>query len=331
MTHSKRFASRLVRVGAWPQPARCLRAANSRLPIIVALTLAALAGCNKPAEPKAIWCETGTAPGQVVYPRAITYSPGDDSYFIIDRVAHVQHLDHDGKYLNGWRMPEWKNGKPVGVSVGPDGNLYVPDTHYHRVVVYSPQGLLLRQWGKEGTGPGEFIYPTDVAFDTHGHIFVSEYGDNDRVQVFDNAGNRLYAFGKFGNGDGEFSRPQSMVIDGDNIYITDACNHRLVVFKTDGTFVRNMGSCGSGLGQFRFPYGLDEDAEGRLVVCEFGNNRVQLIDKETGKGLKTWARPAASRARWPTPGASALTSTTASSPSMPATTGCRCSSFKKMP
>jgi len=23
-------------------------------------------------------------------------------------------------------------------------------------------------------------------------------------------------------------------------------------------------------------------------VCEFGNNRVQLIDKETGQGLKTW-------------------------------------------
>ena len=30
------------------------------------------------------------------------------------------------------------------------------------------------------------------------------------------------------------------------------------------------------------------DSKGRLVVCEFGNNRVQLIDKETGKGLGTW-------------------------------------------
>lgn len=200
----------------------------------------------------------------------------------------MQHLDHDGKYINGWQMPQWKNGKPVGVSVGPDGNLYVPDTHYHRVVVYTPEGTLLRQWGSEGTEPGQFIYPTDVAFDTQGHIFVSEYGDNDRIQVFDKSCKRLYAFGKFGNGDGEFSRPQSMVIDGDKVYVTDACNHRICVFKTDGTFVRNMGSCGSGLGQFRFPYGLDEDAEGRLVVCEFGNNRVQLIDKQTGAGLKTW-------------------------------------------
>src|SRR5207247_37636 len=75
------------------------------------------------------------------------------------------------------------------------------------------------------------------------------------------------------------------VIDHDLVYITDACNHRLNVFKTDGTFIRNMGSTGSALGQFRFPYGLDEDKGGHLIVCEFGNNRVQLIDKETGKGL----------------------------------------------
>jgi hypothetical protein len=30
------------------------------------------------------------------------------------------------------------------------------------------------------------------------------------------------------------------------------------------------------------------DSDGNLIVCEFGNNRVQLIDKKTGRGLKTW-------------------------------------------
>jgi DNA-binding beta-propeller fold protein YncE len=263
--------------------------------VYTALLLAAATGaasCSDPRQPKEIWCETGTGPGEVVYPRAITYSPKDDSFYLIDRVARVQHLDHDGKYLGEWRMPDWKIGKPVGVSVGPDGNVYIPDTHYHRVVVYSPDGRLLRQWGEEGKGPGQFIYPTDIAWDSKGRLFVSEYGDNDRVQVFDPAANPpklLYQFGRFGNGDGEFSRPQSMVIDKDDtVYITDACNHRLVVFKSDGTWLRNMGAVGSGPGQFRFPYGLDQDHEGRLIVCEFGNNRVQMIDKKTGRGLGTW-------------------------------------------
>jgi len=247
-----------------------------------------LCGCSRPSHCVLTWCDTGWGDGQVVYPRAITYAPADDSFFIVDRLARIQHLDHEGKFLNGWRMPQWQQGKPVGLAIGPDGNLYVPDTHYNRVVVYSPQGRLLRQWGSFGREHGQFIYPTDIAFDSQGRIFVSEYGDNDRVQVFDSAGAWLYQFGGFGRGDGEFSRPQSLLIDGDLVYITDACNHRLCVFKTDGKFVRNMGHVGSGLGEFRFPYGLDQDGQGRLVVCEFGNNRVQLVDKNSGRGLKCW-------------------------------------------
>jgi DNA-binding beta-propeller fold protein YncE len=246
-----------------------------------------LFGCDH-SKPQAIWCDTGTGPAQVVYPRAIAYKKQDDTFFVIDRMARVQHLSRRGECLAEWRMPQWQNGKPVGVSVGPDGNVYVPDTHYQRVMVYSPTGDLLRKWGEPGRGVGQFIYPTDIAFDSKGNVFVSEYGDNDRVQVFSPAGEFLYKFGSFGKDDGQFMRPQSMVIDGDDVYITDSCNHRLEVFKTDGTFLRTMGHVGSGPGEFRYPYGLDEDNEGHLVVCEFGNNRVQLIDKHSGKGLGMW-------------------------------------------
>jgi DNA-binding beta-propeller fold protein YncE len=203
-------------------------------------------------------------------------------------MARIQHLDRRGKALGGWRMQHWENGKPVGLSVGPDGNVYVPDTHYHRVQVFDPDGMLLRQWGTAGAGHGQFDLPTDVAFDSQGRVFVGEYGQQSRIQVFDGQGNYLYEFGKFGTGAGELSRPQSILIDAETVYITDACNHRIAVFKTDGTFLRNMGRVGSGPGEFRFPFGLDMDSHGRLIVCEFGNNRVQMIDKLTGKGLKIW-------------------------------------------
>ncbi len=256
----------------------------------VALLLAAGAsGCGRGGSaPDAVWMETGTGPGQVVYPRGIAYSAGDDTIFLVDRMARVQHLDHDGKFLNAWALPEKRAGKPVGLSVGPDGNVYVPDTHYYRVIVYTPQGKEVRRWGGFGRGPGQFVYPTDVEFDRRGRCFVAEYGDNDRIQVFGPDGKVLYQFGAFGQGDGQFIRPQDMVIDGDTVYVTDACNHRICVFTTDGKWVRNMGHCGSGPGEFRFPYGMDMDREGHLVVSEFGNNRVQRIDKATGRGLGTW-------------------------------------------
>ena len=266
-----------------------LRTGRAAAALLAAVAVAGLSGCGKggPA-PEAVWMETGTGPGQVVYPRGIAYSKADDTFFLVDRMARVQHFDHDGHYLNGWNLPEKRAGKPVGLSVGPDGNVYVPDTHYYRVIVYTPQGKEVRRWGGFGRGPGQFVYPTDVEFDHAGRCFVAEYGDNDRIQVFAPDGHFLYQFGSFGQGDGQFIRPQDMVIDGDTLYVTDACNHRICVFTTAGKWVRNMGSCGSGPGQFRFPYGMDMDREGDLVVSEFGNNRVQRIDKATGKGLGTW-------------------------------------------
>jgi ABC-type Fe3+ transport system permease subunit/sugar lactone lactonase YvrE len=265
-----------------------LRRAASRGVLPAALLLLVM-GCDDGTRPQAIWCETGPARGQLIYPRGIAYSRKDDCFFVVDRTARIQRIERDGSASAQWRMPQWESGKPVGLSVGPDGNVYVADTHYSRVVVYSPRGEHLRQWGGVGREPGQFFYPTDVAFDSQGNVYVSEYGDNDRIQVFDPTGRRvLRIIGKFGQGDGEFCRPQSMVIDSELIYVTDSCNHRIAVFKTDGSFVRNMGRVGTGLGQFRFPYGLDEDSRGHLVVAEFGNNRVQMIDRQTGRGIRTW-------------------------------------------
>ena len=269
-----------------------MRLSRFRLVVWVALTLPlAAAGCRRgpAAEPEAIWLDTGTGPAQTVYPRGLAYSRGDDTIFLVDRMARVQHLDRAGHFLNSWRMPEHQSGKPVGLTVGPDGNVYVPDTHYYRVIEYTPTGQEVRRFGGFGRGPGQFIYPTDIEFDDQGHLFVAEYGDNDRIQVFDAKTLKwLYQMGGFGQGDGQFIRPQDMVIVGQTLYVTDACNHRVCVFTTAGKWVRNMGSCGSGPGQFRFPYGMDIDADGDLVVSEFGNNRVQRIDPATGKGLGTW-------------------------------------------
>src|SRR5580658_2858163 len=171
-------------------------------------------GCSHGGKPEAVWCQTGVAPGEVVYPRGIAYSPNDDTFFIVDRMARIQHLDHDGNPLAAWRTPEWQVGKPVGLAVAPDGNLWVPDTHYSRILVYTPDGKLLKILGSYGTGPGQFILPTDIKFDPRGRILVSEYGDHDRIQVFDSNFHYLFEFGSFGEGDGQFIRPESMVIDG---------------------------------------------------------------------------------------------------------------------
>jgi DNA-binding beta-propeller fold protein YncE len=257
--------------------------------ILLAITTIALQGCGRSEQPEAVWGHAGGGPGEMAYPRAIA-GAADGTFFVVDRAARVQHFDANFNHLGGWRMPEWAAGKPVGLTVGPDGHLWVADTHYHRVIVYDFAGREVKRFGTRGSGPGEFDLVTDVAFDAAGNVYVSEYGENNRVQVFDRDLKFLRTFGRLGPGDGELSRPQSLAIVGDVLYVTDSCNHRVAKFSLAGDWLGQLGGTGSNPGEYRFPYGLDVDDEGKLLVAEFGNNRVQRIDPATGAALSTWGR-----------------------------------------
>lgn len=244
--------------------------------------------CSKSPQPEAIWGRGGSAPGEMIYPRAIARSPVDGSIFIVDRNAHIQRFDRQGALVNGWRLNEWSQGKPVGLTVAPDGRVWVPDTHYHRILVFTPEGKEVDRFGTQGSGPGEFDLPTDVAFDASGNIYISEYGDNNRIQVFDRNRNYLRSWGQIGAGPLDFSRPQSIAIVDDQLYVSDACNHRIAVYSLDGKLIRHLGRSGGSAGEYRFPYGLELDADQNLIITEFGNNRVQKIDRITGAPIATW-------------------------------------------
>ncbi len=254
-----------------------------------------LTGCSKRSKVESVWAGGGRGQGELVYPRAIDYDAKADVFVVVDRTARVQRYDHDGKFLNGWRMPEWERGKPVGITVAPDGNYWIPDTHYHRVCIYSPQGQKLDSFGEYGSGPMQFDLPTDVAF-LGDFAYISEYGGNDRVTVINwKTKEYQFTFGAFGNDEDQLSRPQSMLFvtntqGVDELYITDSCNHRLSVWSKEGKHLRNIGQSGSPLGQFRFPYGLAKDRDGNLIVTEYGNTRVQRL-KPDGTPIDSWGHP----------------------------------------
>ena len=227
---------------------------------------------------------TGRGDGEFIYPRAIDVrrAGGRVELVIADKTGRIQWLDPAGTCRLSVALPACADGKPTGLSVGPDGNLYVADTHYHRVLVYDGQGRLVRQFGRFGQGEGEFIYPTDVAFAPDGRIFVSEYGGNDRVSIFDAQGRFLGQIGSPGEGEGQFSRPQSLAVDAARgvLYVADACNHRIARYDLAGRLLGYVGRLGDAPGELRYPYGLALAEDGTLVVCEFGNNRLQLFDPQ---------------------------------------------------
>ncbi len=80
---------------------------------------------------------------------------------------------------------------PTDVAFAPNGDVYVSDGYGSaRVVKYSSDGKYLLQWGKRGTGPGEFGLPHNLVVDAQGRVYVTDR-DNQRIQVFDSGGKFL--------------------------------------------------------------------------------------------------------------------------------------------
>lgn len=302
-----------------------MRMIRSTLVLLIAMALPAACDDAAPESGELpvvrVFGEVGTNPGQFTYPRVLTND--GRNLWAIDKSARVQRLDPEtGASSALWTMPDWEHGKPCGAGVGPDGKLYIADTHYFRVMVYEPPAALgdapklVGSFGSLGPEPGHFRYVTDVGIlcTADGtqveRLYVGEYGGNDRISVFDREYRLLFTFGTFGSGTDpahvEFSRPQSIEVDQERrrLIVTDACNHRIGVFDLEGKLVRWIGSpetAGAGPDQFAYPYGLALLGDGTALVTEFGNHRVHHVDYESGHSLGVLGAPGRGRGQLTNP------------------------------
>ena len=264
--------------------------------LLLFAVLLPLVGCGGPsAQPEVVWGRQGVQDGDFAKPRGVAIDAKDRLY-IVDFTARLQVYDRDGKYLGlTWQTPDYRNGRPSGLSIDRDGNLLVSDSHYHCLRIYSiasGQPVELRKIGGEaGSELGKFGYVSDALQDADGYFYVSEFGENQRITKLDNAGHVVKSWGSPGSEPGQFSRIRAMTLGPDGLlYVADACNHRIQVFTKDGDFVRMWGSEGAEPGQLQYPYDLDFGPKGDLYVVEFGNHRVQKFTKE-GESLGTWGGP----------------------------------------
>jgi DNA-binding beta-propeller fold protein YncE len=281
--------------------------------------LASLGGCvpasvPAPAQPDLVWGRRGLSEGRLMKPRAMVLD-AEDNLHIVDMTGRIQIFDPNGNFLRSWRTPEIKQGKPTGLGMAPEGTLLVADTHYFRVLFYDQLGNLDPSrtiGGEHGDAPGQFHFVTDVVQDPRGHFFIGQYGQIDRIQEFDPEGNFLRAWGTQGSQNREFSRPQALLIDDSGLlWVADACNHRIQVFDVHGTgepeLVSVWGEPGSEPGQLQYPYGMDFDVDGSLLIAEFGNHRVQRFSK-AGESLQVFGSVGAEPGQFLSPWALAIDS-----------------------
>lgn len=256
-----------------------------------------------PSFPRVLGSE-GRSLGRFHFPRGIDISPSG-LLAISDKTGRIQILNLDGKGLIEWHMPKMDNGTPTGVvfdATDPTTEtLLVADTHNSRIMRYSLDGGLMGTFGEYGSNPGQMIYPTDLAVDTEGHIYVTEYGQHDRILKFDRDGKFIEQWGDFGEDEGEFQRPLALIfVPPDRITVADSCNHRVQTFSLAGELLSVWGETGRAPGQFSYPYDIVLGNDGLLYVAEYGNNRIQCFAQD-GKFMGSFGKPGREPGEFGTP------------------------------
>jgi sugar lactone lactonase YvrE len=168
---------------------------------------------------------------------------------------------------------------PVGLTVTPDGTLYVSD---------SSLGALYRlesgdKWLEPFGDPSDLQQPTGLAWDEGAmQLLVTDTGAQS-IKAFDASGNLLREFGRRGGMPGEVNYPTYLWLDsGNELLVTDSLNFRIQRFDERGEFISSFGENGDKAGSLARPKGVATDAYGHVYVIDALFHAMQIFDGEGG-------------------------------------------------
>lgn len=171
--------------------------------------------------------------------------------------------------------------KPEGISVAPDGRIFVADYSTGYVKVYDKQFKWLKTFSSYGTDPGQNM-KSEFTCIWGGKYFMADAG-NCRVNVWDLDGVFLYSYGSEGGLRGQLSSPQAVKVNSRGEFIvSDLGNNRIKILDERGNLLRMFGRIGRGPGGFNLPAGIAVDKYDNIYVTEIKGNRIQVFDR-TGK------------------------------------------------
>jgi peptidylamidoglycolate lyase len=130
-----------------------------------------------------------------VVPHGITVDPANNVFLTDVGLQQVFKFTHDGKLLLALGEPRvgaWDArhfNQPTDIQIRPDGTFYVSDGYVNsRVALFDRNGTWIREWGRKGSGPGEFSNPHGITFVAGGTDVLVADRENSRLQVFDRIG-----------------------------------------------------------------------------------------------------------------------------------------------
>ncbi len=164
----------------------------------------------------------------------------ENEIYVLDNDATCQVVVLDrtsGEVLRTFGGPGGEPGQfkiPNSIAVGPDGSVYISDTHNWRIQKLTRDGKPIWTKGGPGYRLGQFGRPRGIRVGPDGIIYVVD-GATEIVQMFDPEGHVLMRFGGPGDEPGALGLPSTLAIDTTSIpyfrsYVHDKFDVKYLLF-----------------------------------------------------------------------------------------------------
>ena len=202
---------------------------------------------------------------------------------------NVAELGANKGHLNFPQQP----GGPWGIAVAPNGHTFIADYASHQIYVFDEQRKYIRSFGQRGKGNGQLLYPTGIAVDADGLVYVCSCY-NHCIEVFTMDGTFVKQLGL-----GHLSNPLGVTVNKKQVYVANSGSRCISIFTLEGQLIRTIGSPGSGPGQFDRPSAVAISPDGDMYVTDHDDEskqRVQVFSpdgvfqREFGKGELNYPR-----------------------------------------
>ncbi|MDQ2629829.1 MAG: 6-bladed beta-propeller [Actinomycetota bacterium] len=222
----------------------------------------------------------GSAPGQLGEPTGIDVDPSGKVWVADWQNHRVSIFSATGEFLSSFGSAGSGDGQfqnPDAIEIDNLGNVWVGDQSNNRIQQFDLNGQFKAKFGSAGSGPGQFSfsYPLDVSADSKGNLWVSDV-KNHRIQHWRVPVERPAYVRKWS----AISPADLAVGVGGNLWVVNRFSNRIQKFDSSGKVLLNVGSIGSGDGQFNRPTAIAVDRDGNLLVTDSNNNRVQKFSPE---------------------------------------------------
>ena len=212
------------------------------------------------------WGTWGIGNGEFKNPQGVALDSTGYVYVVDSLNNRIQKFDASGTYQQEWGTYGSGSGEfnnPAGIAIDNSNRIFVADTLNKRIEVYD--GSVWSDFVPPGWGLNN---PKGIAVDGSGNVYVADT-DNGEIYILDSSGNYIRDIG-FGG------RPIGVTVDkNNNVYIADSSQDTVLVYDVNNNLVAQLGSYGSGSGEFNNPAGIAVNDSQDIFVADYGNNRIE--------------------------------------------------------